>query len=153
MSEFCENTLKIMATDTSAGGWTNGTVQALAEYALSLRTQVAELEAQLDAARRLLVPRYLTPILGELERAIRKFPTWPTDPIHASKILDEEAGELSKAVLQATYEPHKSGPEDVKSEAIQAAAMAIRFIASLDEYQYVPSIQHEQTMLSNKEQK
>jgi hypothetical protein len=91
----------------------------------------------------------LKPILAELERAIRKFPTWPTDPIHASKILDEEVGELSKAVLQATYEPHKSGPAEVKAEAIQAAAMAIRFIASLDRYQYAPSAQHEQPALAN----
>jgi hypothetical protein len=91
----------------------------------------------------------LSPILTELDRAMRKFPTWPTDPIHASKILDEEVGELSKAVLQATYEPHKSGPDEVRDEAIQAAAMAIRFIASLDCYQYTPSAQHEQQTLAN----
>ncbi|QWA09570.1 hypothetical protein GTU79_19730 [Sodalis ligni] len=95
------------------------------------------------------VPVVFTPILTELERAMRKFPTWPTDPIHASKILDEEVGELSKAVLQATYEPHKSGPAEVRAEAIQAAAMAIRFIASLHKYQYVPSAQHEQPALAN----
>ncbi|WP_213993817.1 hypothetical protein [Sodalis sp. dw_96] len=95
------------------------------------------------------VPVVFTPILTELERAIRKFPTWPTDPIHASKILDEEVGELSKAVLQATYEPHKSGPDEVRAEAIQAAAMCIRFIASLDRYQYTPATQHEQPALAH----
>ncbi|WP_413740815.1 hypothetical protein [Sodalis sp. RH18] len=86
----------------------------------------------------------LSPILAEIERAMRKFPMWPTDTIHASKIIDEEIGEVSKAVLQAIYEPHKSGPEQVREEAIQATAMCIRFIASLDKYQYVPSAQHEQ---------
>lgn len=39
-------------------------------------------------------------VLAELERATRKFPTWPTDPLHAVVVLGEEFGELTKAVLE-----------------------------------------------------
>lgn len=88
--------------------------------------------------------RTLTSILEELERATRKFPTWPTDPLHAVAVLGEEFGELTKAVLQCTYEPYKSGPDDVRKEAIQTAAMALRFVASLDRYEYGRGPQHAQ---------
>ena len=82
--------------------------------------------------------------LAEVSKAVTKFPTWPTDPIHAAAVLNEEVGELNKAVLQAVYEPHKSGPQDVRDEAIQVAAMALRFLASLDRYDYVEGEQHDQ---------
>jgi NTP pyrophosphatase (non-canonical NTP hydrolase) len=83
-------------------------------------------------------------VFAEIGRATVKFPTWPTDPIHAAAVLAEEAGELQKAILQAVYEPHKSGPSDVRTEAIQTAAMAIRFIESLDVYEYRRCPQHTQ---------
>lgn len=82
-------------------------------------------------------------VFDELDRAIAKFPSWPTDPLHAVAVLGEEFGELTKAILQAVYEPHKSGPNDVREEAIQTAAMALRFLASLDAYDYRPGAQHE----------
>lgn len=83
-------------------------------------------------------------ILLELDNAVQKFPTWPTDPLHALAVLGEEYGELNKAVLQHTYEPHKSTLNDVREEAMQTAAMAIRFIASIDKYEFKQSEQHEQ---------
>lgn len=83
-------------------------------------------------------------VLAELERAMRKFPTWPTDPLHALAVLGEEFGELTKDVLQLTYEPHKTTRANVRTEAIQTAAMALRFAASLDAYQYRPVAQHAQ---------
>lgn len=83
-------------------------------------------------------------IFAELQRAVVKFPTWPTDPLHALGVLHEEVGELSKEVLQLVYEPHKSSPEAVRREAIQAAAMALRFVMSLDAYVYIPGAQHQQ---------
>lgn len=82
--------------------------------------------------------------LREIERAVAKFPTWPTDPLHALAVLGEEFGELTKAVLQSVYEPHKSTPHDVREEAIQTAAMAIRFLVSLGRYDYAPGDQHKQ---------
>jgi len=83
-------------------------------------------------------------VRAELDRAAQKYPTWPTDPLHAVGVLGEEFGELTKAVLQATYEPHKAGAAEVREEAVQTAAMAIRFLASLDLYEYARGAQHDQ---------
>lgn len=87
-------------------------------------------------------------VFAELARAIAKFPTWPTDPLHAVGVLNEEVGELNKAILQAVYEPHKSGPNEVREEAIQAAAMALRFVESLSLYRYARGAQHHQRRLA-----
>lgn len=85
-------------------------------------------------------------VFDEIDRAIAKFPTWPTDPLHALAVLGEEYGELTKAVLQSVYEPEKSSPASVREEAVQVAAMALRFLASLDRYEYAPGHQHEQVL-------
>lgn len=87
-------------------------------------------------------PGIYASVVAEVERATQKFPTWPTDPLHALAVLGEEFGELTKAVLQTTYEPRKVGPGELRSEAIQTAAMALRFLASLDAYRFVQSDQH-----------
>lgn len=83
-------------------------------------------------------------VLAELERATRKFPTWPTDPLHALAVLGEEFGELTKDMLQLTYEPHKTNAANVRTEALQTAAMALRLFMSLDRYEYRPGVQHSQ---------
>ena len=83
-------------------------------------------------------------VAEELGNAIGKFPQYPTDPIHALAILGEEYGELNKAVLQYTYEPHKTTKGEIRMEAIQTAAMAIRFLLSLDVFEYTQSEQHNQ---------
>lgn len=83
-------------------------------------------------------------VLAEVERAAKKFPTWPTDPLHALAVLAEEFGELSKAALQLTYEPEKSSADQVHQEAIQTAAMAVRFAMSLHRYKYERAAQHSQ---------
>ena len=83
-------------------------------------------------------------ITDEVTRATVKFPTWPTDPLHALAVLGEEFGELTKAMLQLTYEPHKTTPEEVRTEAIQTAAMALRLAMSLETYLYAPCHQHSQ---------
>lgn len=86
----------------------------------------------------------LTEVLRELERATAKFPTWPTDPLHALAVLGEEFGELTKEAVQLVYEPHKTSPEAFRKEAVQTAAMALRFVASLDRYEPEPGVQHHQ---------
>ena len=86
----------------------------------------------------------LLDVLHELGRATAKFPTWPTDPLHAIAVIGEEFGELTKDALQLTYEPHKTTPANLRAEAIQTAAMALRFAISLDRYEVKPSAQHEQ---------
>ena len=80
----------------------------------------------------------------EISKAVSKFPVWPTDPLHAFVILGEEYGELNKALLQNVYEPHKTSKEEIRMEAIQTAAMAIRFLMSLDVYEYNEAQQHKQ---------
>lgn len=82
--------------------------------------------------------------VGEVVKATSKHPTWPTDPLHALAVLQEEVGELTKEVLQLTYEPHKSSPEAVRGEAVQTAAMALRFLMSLDAYVFQRGAQHSQ---------
>ena len=84
-------------------------------------------------------------IRNEIARAVMKFPTWPTDPVHAAAIVTEETGELTQSVLECIYEPHKSTKSDVRAEAIQTAAMAIRFLISMDRYEFEKSKQHSQS--------
>ena len=87
-------------------------------------------------------------IAAEVGRATTKFPTWPTDPLHALAVLGEEFGELTKEVLQLVYEPHKTNRDEVRKEALQTAAMAVRFLMSLDAYAYIAGPQHEQSALA-----
>ena len=77
-------------------------------------------------------------VCEELNSATDKFPMWPVDPIHAMAVLGEEFGELNKEVLKLCYEPGKSSLEAVEAEAIQTAAMAIRFLLGLDHYRFNP---------------
>jgi len=91
-----------------------------------------------------LTEKLVDEISDELSRALSKFPTWPTDPLHAVSVLGEEYGELQQAILQSVYEPGKKTPDDVRNEAIQTAAMAIRFAISLGDYEYKQSPQHKQ---------
>lgn len=93
----------------------------------------------------------LNEILTELERAITKFPTWPTDPLHALAVVGEEYGELTKAMLQLIYEPRKSSEREVRTEAIQLAAMALRLTMSLKQYNYKPAHQHVQNEFASED--
>ena len=86
----------------------------------------------------------LLTICAEVDRATEKFPLWPDDPLHALAVLGEEYGELTKEMLQLVYEPHKTSPIAVRKEAIQTAAMCVRLVLSLDEYDYRRSPQHTQ---------
>lgn len=115
-----------------------GTVGDMIAYFSSLRARVTALEAEKAGA--------VADVLAEVKRATTKFPTWPTDPLHALGVLGEEFGELTKETLQLTYEPHKSTVEDFRKEAIQTAAMALRFVMSLDAYQFTPGVQHAQAL-------
>jgi len=86
----------------------------------------------------------LSEIAAEVARAMRKFPRWPTDPIHAAAVIAEECGELQQAVLEAVYEPHKGSRPNIRTEAIQTAAMCLRFLASMNAYVWFHAEQHTQ---------
>lgn len=70
----------------------------------------------------------------EVRKAKRAFPSWPDHPAAQAGIVVEEAGELMKASLEFKYEKGKNGlsvneqKESIRKEAIQTAAMAIRFL-------------------------
>ncbi len=84
--------------------------------------------------------------IAEVTKATIKFPTWPTDPLHALAVLGEEFGELTKATLQLTYEPTRVTVDEWRNEAIQTAAMALRFLISLEAsaYEFKGCEQHQQ---------
>ena len=79
----------------------------------------------------------LSDILKEVKFAKKKFPNWPQHPAAQAGIVCEEAGELMKSCLELKYESdndyvkgiyiadHKA---NIRMEAIQTAAMAIRFL-------------------------
>jgi hypothetical protein len=71
-------------------------------------------------------------IKEEYARAMRKFPDWHEDPVVAAAVVAEESGELIRAALQYRNEDGKITA--MKKEAIQTAAMAIRFL--MNDYLY-----------------
>jgi len=89
----------------------------------------------------------LEEVVQEFISAQKQHPHWPDDLIHGATILAEESGEVVKAALQYTYEPHTAlqytyephtalqytyephkgtNLYDLEKELIQTAAMAIR---------------------------
>ena len=76
----------------------------------------------------------------ELESAKSRYPWWPTDVIHAGAIVSEEAGELTQATLDHVYAHLNHNGKDtvarMRKEAIQTAAMAIRFLENIDKYEH-----------------
>lgn len=108
------------------------------------------MEKEIDTLiRNMKMDEIMADIGAELKQAMGKFNTWPTDPVHAVTVVTEESGELAKGVLHLTYEQHKfdsfeKGLDHVREEAVQTAAMAIRFLISLHDYDFSPSHQHRQ---------
>ena len=66
----------------------------------------------------------------ELKKAEAKHPNYPEDMFRQLAIMNEEAGEATKAVLHYYYE--NGSLEDVKAELVQTAAMCMRMIESID---------------------
>lgn len=77
------------------------------------------------------VDKVFESIAAEVLRAESKRPCWPDDLIHAAAIVSEESGELVKACLQHRYENKPIG--NVRTEAIQTAAMCVRLLIDLAE--------------------
>lgn len=88
-------------------------------------------------------------VLEEVRRAQEKYPQWPSDPVHAAAIVAEESGELQRAVLMKIYKDGKlTTSEDVREEAIQTAAMCLRFLFSFDQYYWIPCAHHFQSTIA-----
>jgi len=65
----------------------------------------------------------------ELERAKRLHPNYPENMLHQVAIINEEVGEMTKAVLQYHYEG--GNVHDISVELTQTAAMCLRMLENL----------------------
>lgn len=82
--------------------------------------------------------KILQAIEAELESAKARYPWWPSDAVHAGAIVAEESGELTQATLDHFYAHLNHNGADtiarMRKEAIQTAAMAIRFLENMEAY-------------------
>lgn len=81
----------------------------------------------------------VTLICNELEWAEAQHPVFPTDPIHAVAIMEEESGEAIRAALQFVYED--GSIEALKKEIIQTGAMSLRCLINLHNFKIVKAAQ------------
>lgn len=86
-----------------------------------------ELNSELDRLQK------YTEIDKEYIRAENKHPDFPNDIFIQLAIMQEEAGEVTKAVLHYSYEG--GSLQDIKDELIQTAAMCVRMLESLNKLQ------------------
>ena len=82
-----------------------------------------ELNSELDRLQK------YAEIDSELKRAEKKHPIFPKDMFQQLAIMQEEAGEVTKAVLHYHYE--KGTLQHVREELIQTAAMCMRMLQNL----------------------
>ena len=68
-------------------------------------------------------------ITKEIQKAEKKFPSWPIDIIHGVAIMQEEAGEAIQRAVQVVYEDGPLG--QLKKELLHTGAMAMRMWISL----------------------
>ena len=75
-------------------------------------------------------------IEAELEFANAKHPYWPGDSVHASAIINEDAGKLTQACID--HENHDysryENLDRMRKKAVSTAAMAIRFLQGFEDY-------------------
>lgn len=71
-----------------------------------------------------------SPIDAELKRAKKKHPNYPTNMYEQLAIMQEEAGEVTKAVLH--YHHEGGSLQDIKKELIQTASSCMRMLQALD---------------------
>lgn len=97
---------------------------------MDLNAQLDRIQIKLDTVtEELMSLKPLEPIKKELDRAEKKHPNWPTDMFRQLAIMQEEAGEVTQAVLHFHYE---SGTvEHIREELIQTAAMCLRMLKNL----------------------
>ena len=73
---------------------------------------------------------------AELCKARLKWPEYYDDVIHATALVNEEAGEAIQAALDLTYD--NGSIEKVKAELIQTAAMCFRALENIDNLKVYP---------------
>ena len=70
-------------------------------------------------------------ITREYEKAVIKYPDFPSDLIHCVAIMNEESGESIRAALNHVY--HGDDINELRKELIQTGAMVIRCLEVIDE--------------------
>lgn len=79
----------------------------------------------------------LDEIIKEYRRAKKRHPSWPDHPAGQAGVVVEEAGELMQACMNIKYKTNKNGRSvkemkaDIRKEAIQTAAVCLRFLENL----------------------
>jgi len=66
--------------------------------------------------------------LQELDSARRHYPDWPTDIVHASAVMVEEAGEVLKIANNLRWNQKNSDLSEFRNEIIQTVAMCFRLL-------------------------
>lgn len=79
----------------------------------------------------------ITPIVNELRSAEKKHPKFPTNLFEQVCILQEEAGEVSKAANDIAFNRRKGGfarkeVDELVTELRQTAAMCLRILQTID---------------------
>lgn len=82
-----------------------------------------ELNSELERLRK------YAPIDAELKRAEKLHPNYPADMFRQLAIMQEEAGEVTKAVIDYHY--GNDSIDHIKEELIQTAAMCVRMLDNL----------------------
>ena len=72
----------------------------------------------------------------ELMKAKKKWPEYYDDVIHATALVNEEAGEAVQAALDLTYD--NGSIDHVREELIQTAAMCFRALENIDNLKVYP---------------
>lgn len=93
--------------------------------------RITELENLLKQVEAVKEKSVWTVINAELERAKAKHPDFPSDMFRQLAIMQEEAGEVTKAVLHFHYEGGTLNY--IREELIQTAAMCLRMLENLPE--------------------
>ena len=70
-------------------------------------------------------------IMAEVTRAETIHPAWPRDPVKAAALCAEECGELVRACND--FDESRGSKKPMVTEAIHAAATAIRFLKNINE--------------------
>lgn len=79
--------------------------------------------------------KFFTEVLSEQAKAQAKHGTHPTDRIHSSAILNEEAGKLTQACIDFEFGliPRAEAKQKMKLYALRIGAAALGFYQSLPE--------------------
>ena len=78
----------------------------------------------------------LADVLLKLDEMKVKYPEWPSNPLYAASMIGKEYSQLIADVLCLVLKSDYSKISDVKENAIQTAAVCLRFLLNINSYQF-----------------